>query len=206
MTRLRVITISRLSRSVGLILLLLVMTIGVSSAQEMSVPVNLQFALFSKVLQFDRNLRTRSGDEIIFGVVYQSQFKSSRKVKEDFTGVVDGLSKKEIGQIPFRLLTLNLDEVDLAKEIVKSNFTILYITPLRAVDPASVAEVARRKGVLTLTGVPDYVESGVAVGLATKGGKPQILINLKVAKDEHADFSSQLLKLVRIIESKETLP
>jgi hypothetical protein len=37
------------------------------------------------------------------------------------------------------------------------------------------------------------------VGIGSKAGKPKILINLKASREEGADFSSQLLKLSKII-------
>ena len=68
-----------------------------------------------------------------------------------------------------------------------------------AFETEKITGVSRAKKVITLTSVPDYVESGLAVGIGVKGGKPRIIINLPAAKAEGANFSSQLLRLAKVI-------
>ena len=63
-----------------------------------------------------------------------------------------------------------------------------------------ITNLSRDKKILTLTGVPDYVDSGLTVGIGTKGRKPRIIINLLAAKAEGADFSSGLLNLAKVVK------
>lgn len=55
---------------------------------------------------------------------------------------------------------------------------------------------------MTFTGVPKYVEQGIAVGIGIQDRKPKIHINLSASKAEGAEFSSQLLKLAEIVDQK----
>lgn len=169
-------------------------------AQGMVVPVKLQLALFLKILPFDRNLKDRVGDEIVFAVLYQNNFGISYNAKEGLLKVVKESSIKKIEGIPFRFVLIDIEETNLAEAITRDNVDILYITPLRAVEIEKITNLSRAQKIMTLTGVPDYVESGLAVGVGVKGEKPLIIINLKAAKAEGADFSSQLLKLAKVIE------
>ncbi|MCK4591646.1 MAG: YfiR family protein, partial [Candidatus Latescibacteria bacterium] len=84
--------------------------------------------------------------------------------------------------------------------VSRNNIDILYVAPLRALGVKTITGVSRAKRILTLTGVPDYVESGLAVGIGIKGEKPRVIINSPAAKAEGADFSSQLLKLAKVIK------
>ena len=76
---------------------------------------------------------------------------------------------------------------------------------LRAFDLAAITDWARKSRIVTLTGIPAFVDRGVSVGIDLQGGKPRILINLQAARAEGADFDSGLLKLARIVEREKTL-
>lgn len=173
--------------------------IGTVRAQEMAVPVEVQIPLFLKILTFDRNLKKRVGDEIVIGIVYQRKFKRSRMVKDQVVDVIGESSLWKVADIPVRQVSIDLDTVDLGSAVSKNEIDILYITPMRALGMEKIADITRAKKIMTLTGVPDYVESRLAVGIGIKGRKPWIIINLSAARAEGADFSSQLLKLAKVI-------
>jgi hypothetical protein len=162
--------------------------------------VNLQYSLFLKILTFDRNLKARAGEEIVIGIVYQKNFRESLNIKEEITKVINESLTQKIEDIPIRQVPINLNNTDLDSAVSQMKIDILYLTPLRAVKIEDITKVSRTKQLTTLTGVPDYVESGLAVGIGTKGDKPLIIINLPASKKEGADFSSQLLRLAKIVE------
>ncbi len=171
-----------------------------SSAQEMAVPVSVQFPLFLKILVFDRNLRNRVGDEIVIGVIHQRKFKRSLRVKDEFMDVMKESPIKTVADIPIRLVSIDVDDADLENTISKNEIDVLYITPVRTLEMKKFTSLSFAKKITTLTGVPDYVAEGLAVGIGTKGGKPRIIINLPTAKAEGADFSSGLLNLAKVIK------
>lgn len=176
----------------------------ISFAQEMSVPAKLQYQIFLKILTFDRNLRDRVGDEIVIGIIYQSNFRKSWKVREEIVEAINESPEKKLEDIPIRYVTINLSGENDLKEIISRNkVDIFYITPIRAFDLRTITVMSRAKKILTLTGVTDYVELGIAVGLGLKRQKPQIIINLTAAKAEGSDFSSKLLNLAKIVGSKD---
>ena len=165
----------------------------------MAVPIKLQSALFSKILSFDRSLKTRADGEIIVGIVYQRRFRRSLNTKNKFIDVMS--SAKRHGDFKFGCVPIDIgDHTDLADAISKRDIDILYITPLRVVEIETITAVSRAKQILTLTGVPEYVKSGLAVGIGIKGERPQIMINLPGAKAEGANSHSQLLKLAEIVK------
>lgn len=190
----------RITTTICIALVLAVLWTGTSSAQEMAVPINIQVPLFLKILTFDRNLKDRVGDEIVIAVLYQEKFRRSLNVKDEFIKLMNELPVKSVEDIPIRCVSLDIsDEIELDSVIARYNADVLYIAPLRAVSAKTIAGVSRAKKKPTLTGVPDYVESGLAVGIGIKGDKPQIIINLPAVKAEGVDFSSQLLKLAKVL-------
>lgn len=184
-------------RAIVPVLLLLMAAAG--RAQEMAVPVQTQLPLFLKILTFDRNLRARAGHEIVIGVVYQNKFRASLNAKDELMRAVSASQIKNIEGIPVYFVPIDVSvEADLIGDIVENHVDVLYVTPVRALGMETFTAVSRERGIVTLTGVLDYVASGLSVGVEVKGGKPHIVINLRSAKAEGADFSSQLLKLVKM--------
>jgi len=184
----------------ALALALIFLWAATSYSQTMEVPVKLQLALLFKILTFDRNFKERVGDEVVIAVGYQEKHRRSLDAKDELLRVVKESSLKRIEDIPFRLVSIDMDDTNLAGAISRNKVDILYITPLRAAKIETITDVSRAKEIMTVTGVPDYVEAGCAVGIGTEGEKPLIIINLPAAKAEGTDFSSQLLKLAKVVE------
>ena len=175
---------------------------AICQAQEMAVLVEVQFPLFLKILVFDRNLKERIGDEIIIGIVYQGRFRKSRRARDEFVDVMKESPVKKVEDIPVRQVSIDVSKSDWESVILNNKVDILYIAPVRALEMKKITDLSRAIKIVTLTGIADYVESGLAVGIGTKGDRPRIIINLPAAKAEGADFSSRLLCLakVRVIE------
>ena len=166
-----------------------------ATGQEMSALVAMQWAVLSKVLTFDRNL-ARMGKEVAVGVLYQPQVRRSTVVKDELLAAID------LGQSSDLRFTGTAISFTSKTDLVAilGDVDVLYKSPLRSVDLSMILAQSRRLRIATLTGVPEYVQSGVAVGIDLQGGKPRILINLNSAMAEGVDFGSGLLKLAKIVQ------
>lgn len=170
-------------------------------AQEMAVPMNVQVPLLLKILTFNRTQQPKTGGEVVIGIVYQGKFRTSLNVKDEFMKEIGSPPSAKLYPYPMRCLPIDLGNAgDLIGTLGEVNVDILYVTPLRAVAMETITAVSRAKKIITMTGVPEYVESGLAVGIDAKAGKPLIVINVTAAKVEGSEFSSQLLKLSKVIE------
>lgn len=168
-------------------------------AQEMALPTSVQYPLFLKILTFDRNLKTQRKDGINIGILYQGNFRLSVDVQDEILALADDSAYQTIDGLPVHCIPVDLDRITLDDAHFPSEVNVLYIAPLRAIDVREIAQFSQKKHLPLLTGVSAYVEEGVAVGLDTKQDRPLILVNLQAAKEEGCDFSSQLLKLSKII-------
>ncbi len=183
--------------------LLIIQSAGAVSAEEMEVPIDIQFPLFLKILPFDRNLKERVGDEIVLGIVFQEKFRKSLNVKTQLENFLEKSKENKIDDVPFRYVLINLSSLSKFKAILaREKVDIVYITPLRAIAVETLVSACRSMGITSLTGVPAYCELGIAISIGSKGGSPLIIINLPGARSEGADFSSRLLKLARVINKK----
>jgi hypothetical protein len=169
------------------------------AGEEVQVPADLQAALFVKILSFDRNLRAQAGKDIVLGVLLQRGNRVSLDIATDLMRAVEGLAEPSETEPRLRAVPIDVGRGDLAEQLEALHVEALYVPPLRALAVADIAAAARRRGVRTLTGVAAYVREGLAVGLAVRDDRPEILVNLPEARAEGTDFSSQLLNLARVI-------
>jgi len=168
------------------------------SAQEMEIPVAVQVPLFLKVISFDRQLRARGGQtEYVVSIAYQSGNRASVDARDEVVRSLKADRPTVLG-LPIRIVTVDLDHESLADCLKTHAASLLYITPLRAVDVAALVTTANVAGVTTVTGVPQYVAQGVAVGVRLQRDRPRILINLQGARLQGADFAAELLKLADV--------
>jgi hypothetical protein len=157
--------------------------------------VDVQFSLFFRILTYDRNLAHRAADGLVIGVVFQPHVRASVLAKDE---AMRQQVPHEAGYT-VRMVAIALDgSTDLAEAATQAGCNVLYIAPLRAVDVAAVTRASRAHGMLTLTGVAEYVAAGIAVGVGLRGDRPEILVNLAASRREGADFSAQLLRLARV--------
>jgi hypothetical protein len=177
------------------------------AAQEVALPVAVQVPILVKILNFDRNLPDRAGGRLVVGVLFQSRYRTSANVADEVCRSFHELPAGALGALEFSCVAIDLDATRALDSALKRNrVQVLYVSPLRAVPLGDVTAVSRAAGITTLTGVPRYVETGLAIGLDMKGDRPQIVINLAASRAEGADLTAQLLKLARVVGNEAVGP
>jgi hypothetical protein len=173
------------------------------TAQDTPVPVDVQVQIMVKVLNFDRNLPERLSGRLAVGVLYQSRYRTSTNVGSEVCRTLAQLPKQAMGameSLPVTCVLIDLDqEPDLAEAVKRGRIQVLYVSPMRAYRLEDVVKVSRAAQVTTLTGVPRYVESGLAIGVDMRGDRPEIMINLPASRAEGAELNAQVLKLARVL-------
>jgi len=166
------------------------------AAQQMAAPVEVQFSLFYRIIAYDRALAQRNPDTVVVGVLYQPEVRASVLARDE---ALRQAAPSSAGFVS-RLVPIALsDSTDVGEVARRAGCDLLYVTPLRAVNIRRIGDAAAEQGILTLTGVPDYVERGIAVGVGLRGERPEILVNLAAARRQGADFSAQLLRLAKVL-------
>lgn len=173
------------------------------SIEGITAPLELQYQLLLKILTFDRNLKKRAGNEIVLGIAYESGYQESLKAKDELLKAASELGNQKVGDLPVRFVPIAVkEEGGLAAQLRQEHINILYVAPMRNLDVGVFAAVCQAMGIMSLTGVPSYIERGISFGFDLQGGKLGIIVNLPSAKAEGTDFSSKLLHLVRVLERK----
>ncbi len=192
-----------MSKWLRLIVFLLLFPVGSLHGQEVSLPVDLQYPLFLKILSFDRNLPDRAGDEIVIGVVYQNKFRTSRSIKDNFLENFEhSAPPSTVHGLPIRCVSIDAEGLaSLVASLDEQKVDILYITPLRALNISDIAALSQKRGIITLSASPGYIEAGLSVAIGQKENRPQIIINKTSADLEGANFSARLLGLAQVIDN-----
>jgi len=172
--------------------LLLALGWGGRMAAAPAVPVDVQVALFVNIWKLDRNLDRPAG--VTVAVLYQKQFEESVVQKDEF------LAAAAHAGTSIHCIAVEVgSQALLLSRLAEVTADIVYVTPLRSVNIADVARLSRERRMRTITGVPEYVDAGLAVGIGLHKNRPLIIINVVASRLEGAAFSSQLLNLARIV-------
>lgn len=189
-------------RYLWLPILALVLGARAAYAQEMDAPVQVQIPLLLKILTFDRKLGDRApGDDIVIAIVYLGGYRASIVARDEVVDVLTSIRNPYISGHPVHWVEVEYTTgASLRRDIIRERVDVIYLTPLRGVDLATITLVARTTRITSFTGVPHYVNGGVALGVGINRDRPEIIINLDAARAEGSDFNSQLLRVARIVE------
>jgi hypothetical protein len=174
--------------------------VGLAYADEdVSVPVALQVELLLKVAGYDKNLAARAPSVVRVLVLTKAGDGQSARVGQAavraFTGQTAGNRPVEVSSLSFG------GGPSLAAKIKEQQLAIVYATPgFDAADMTSIAKSLSGVSVLTVGALTRFIDAGVVLSFELVSGKPKLLVHLKRAHDQKVELSSQVLKIVRVIE------
>jgi hypothetical protein len=164
------------------------------------VACDIQFDLTLKILNFDRNLRLRVGEELMIGIVYDNDSPASAQVKMEMERAIEDSAFKSVDRIPIRKIVLDISRsTNWTVDLAKSGVDLVYLTPLREQALIRMLGICRKMKLTSVASLPEYPARGATIGFEPPGGKPVIVINLRTAAAEGADFSSRLLSVAKVI-------
>lgn len=140
----------------------------------------LQVALALKVLPFAK-AKNLDMEKIRFHVM------GSKTVAEKLKSLIGG----DIGKA-------RIVEVTEGSELPAVAPSVIYIGGKQ--DLAAALDYAKRQSVLTLTGNPEIVENGPAIGIGGVNDKPKIFVNLATSKDEGIQWEPAIFKIATTVK------
>jgi hypothetical protein len=173
--------------------LLLVIGGGVAAAATMPVPVEVQFPLFVKIWKLDRTFPANA--DVTIAVIYQKTHGASVIVKAQVEEWIAASGQR------MHCVSVAVDDPAEFNALYAVHADVFYIAPLRGVDIATVAGIARARHIRTTTGVPLYVDAGLSVAIDVRNDRPLIVINVAAARAEGSSFPAQLLQLARLVDA-----
>jgi hypothetical protein len=165
-----------------------------------AVPPDLQAAIFSRVLSFDRALKPRVGKTVTIGILFQPSNEDSKQDRHRMITAFDAL-EKTIQELPSRLVSHGYrDARHLGAWIDEHEVDVLYVTTGFEAELAEVRSVVADKKVVTLTPVREYVEQGLAIAVVARKNRPQVVVNLPATRAVGMDLDPKVLQLSDVIK------
>jgi len=173
---------------------------GNCAAQNIAAPVEIHLPLLAKVLEYDRALKEPDNRKFMLGVIYQSSWGPSAAVLEEVLTVA-GRTSFSVRRLAVQVVPIDVSgDADVREFIRKYSLEILYVAPVRGISIEEIERASEARHCRTITGVPQFVEEGIEIGIDLRNDRPLIVINLPAAKACGADLSAQVLRLARIVE------
>jgi hypothetical protein len=168
------------------------------TAQEMSVPLDVQVQLMAKIFSFDRAMDDRVKGGLTVGILFQERYRASASTADEVEELLSRAEWSTAG--PVQIVRIPWEGRAAAEQMLRDKkVRILYIAPMRSIDVQSVCDMCVAQQVPSFTGVPEYVNDGIPLGVARRGGKAAILVNLPAARRVGVDLSSRVLHIAEVI-------
>jgi uncharacterized protein DUF4154 len=188
-------------RSLLSVALVALLAVPATAAEAMPFTADAQVPLLLKVLTYDRSFAVKAKSALNIGIVYMASDPQSVKAKDDIVKTLQAFSDRTIKNVPIKFQPIEYRGRASLETAVRSGVNVFYIAPGTADAIDEVLKVSHRSGVTTATGVPEFVNRGVAIGIGMKADKkPDILINLSSSRSEGSEFDASLLRIANIVK------
>lgn len=168
---------------------------------EPSIDAPQQAAILARVLAYDRNLAERVGDAVVIGIVSKPDSVASAADGKRILEAFKALEGHPLKGKPFRAVALPWSAaLSLADAKARLGVDAVYLAADLDAELPLLTTQARALKLTSLSGSEAYCASGVGVGLAIVEGKVRIIVNAGAVREEGAQFSSDLLRLAKVLK------
>lgn len=180
--------------------LLLLALSGQVAVADSYLAIDYQVPLILKLLTYENTLMALHQQTIELGVLYRPKDKESKQAFEQFRAEMNLYADRTIHDRRLILVPLAVVDADSIGAILRrSKVDAVYVGPGFDADLGAIMTTTRRDKVLSMTGVPAYVELGLCVAVVRRGDQAGITLNLEASREEGRDWNASLLQLCRII-------
>ena len=192
---------TRSARAVRAAALALLLGAPLAAAEPMPFPPDVQVTLLLKILTYDRSFQVKAKSGVYIGVVYVAADAQSVKTKDEILKTLQLVSDHTIKNLPIRFQAVEYRDGAGLEKVVRTGINVFYIAPGNSDSLNQLIHTSHTHGITTATGVPEYVQRGVTIGIGIKPDKkPDILINLPSSRSEGSDFDASLLRIATVVK------
>lgn len=175
-------------------------TFGASQARAEAVPAQRQASILTRALAYDRNMKERAGDSVSVGVLFRSGNNASETCATEMLAAFRTLEKFAVHGLPFRALRQAYEGPGPLRDISRTEgLDAFYVCLGLDNDIDAIATLAQERKVITMGAREDYVNKSLSIGVFVVESKPTILLNWGESQKEGAAFSSDLVRLSKVI-------
>lgn len=177
---------------------ILLLAAGLARAEIVVVPFDVQVPLLLKALTYDRNLKTRAGEQARIAVIVP---KGGHNAAGELQASLDKLPGRTVNglAVVFKEIAAT-DDGALEEALRGGQWAAVYVMPgFSHADLAKVRRACEARHVLPVAASVDDLEQGLAFGIGVEGNRPQLVVNLPASKACGSDFDLALLQLSKVL-------
>ncbi|MBI2428979.1 MAG: YfiR family protein, partial [Ignavibacteriales bacterium] len=172
-----------------------------SKSQTIVVPVEIHLPILFKVLNLEKGMSKSDTATCIVAIVYESSNASSIAVMNEIVAFGKREHQNLMEDKSVRFVAVDIHETKNIQALLhKTKAHVLYVAPITPDALQMITNASQKEKMLSMTGVPEYVDDGVSLGVGVKGDSPEIIINLTSSREEGSEFSSKVLGVARIVQ------
>ena len=173
------------------------MAAGVATADDVSVPVDLQVELLDRIVRYERSFASETTPVRVL-LVTRSGSPESARVSAQVAVRVRAAGR--LGGRPATVdTTLFTSVAALAGTVRSSAARVVYFAPGFGPEVQTIAASLVGLDVITVSSVGSDVDRGIVLGFELVSSRPRVAVNLAAARAQHLQFSAQFLRLARVV-------
>jgi hypothetical protein len=170
-------------------------------ARAQEVPPERQVLILGRALAYDDEIKNRAGDDVTIAVLAKTGNPASEALAATMLKAFRGIGGVKVQGLSLKFTQLGFSNgPTLQSSLASANVDVLYVCAGLEGDLPAVIEATRKRRIVSIGSRPEHVDRGVALGVFQVDGKPTIVVNLPAAKAEGSAFSSDLLRLAKVIK------
>ena len=175
---------------------------AVGASGQLEVPADRQVLILSRALSYDSELKARAGNDLQVGVLSKPGHAASEAMA---TAMLKAF--RVILNVKVQGLTLGVRALSyttpaaLAAAVIAQGIDVIYVCAGLDQDLPAIVEVTRKRHIVSLASNEGQVTRGLALGVFAVEARPTIVVNLVAARNEGASFSSELLRVAKVIKA-----
>lgn len=154
--------------------------------------------LLLRVLSYDRNLKTRVGDNVVIGVLHRPDDPVSTETAARITEGLRHVPSPVVTGLPMLIVDIPWAEGSLAADVARESVDVLYVCEGLDDQFPAIQAVSRARHLLTVGANAGFVALGMSVSVVP-GASPPIAINVTASKAEGAYFGADLLTIASVV-------
>jgi hypothetical protein len=171
-----------------------------SSAYAGEVAPEKLATILTRALSYDDNLASRAHGSVIIALLYKPDDPQSKANAESVYPAWRRLEHLHVRGMPLGIVKLPWEgPARLKTQLAEQGIDMLFVCAgLSSVVP-QITSVTRSSQVVSAAALPDDVREGLSVGVSMEDSQSTITVNLAASRAEGAAFSSELLRLARLV-------
>lgn len=193
-------TLASLRRGSVLLTVAGVLVFGVPAhADDVSVPISLQVDLLGRVAAYEQRYSSQADSEAVVLIVVRRGHAESLRA----AGQIEAGMRRSPTLGGRRVRTEHhsfTSAAALRTAVDQSSAAIAYVTPGLGEQTGAIAQALDGAPVLSVSAIGADAERGIVLAFELVAARPTLVVNLRHARRQRVSFSSQFLRLARVIQ------